>query len=142
MSDAVVVDASVALKWFVKEEDAQDAFRLLKGAKEIRAPQIIFGEVANALWKKVRRGDITPQTGIGAIEALPAYIASLIEAEGLMSRALRLACEVDYPVYDCLYVECARILDMPLVTADARLIRKFAASPYASTILPLSDWRA
>ncbi len=37
--------------------------------------------------------------------------------------------------------EAARQLDLPLITADARLIRKFAASPYAASILPLSDWR-
>ncbi|MEP9349711.1 type II toxin-antitoxin system VapC family toxin [Xanthobacter sp. KR7-225] len=141
MSEAVVVDASIAVKWFVKEDDAQDAFRLLKGAKEIRAPQLLFGEVANALWKKVRRGDLTPDVGVGALEVLPGYISTVIVAEDLMGRALRLACAVHHPVYDCLYVEGARHVELPLVTADARLIRKFSSSPYASFILPLSDWR-
>lgn len=141
MSDPVVVDASVAVKWFVKEEGAEDAFRLLEGASEIRAPQIIFGEVANALWKKARRGDIAPQTGVDALGFLSGYIGRVIAAENLLSRALHLACAIDHPVYDCLYVEGARQLDLPLITADARLIRTFAASPYAASILPLSDWR-
>lgn len=140
MSEAVVVDASVAVKWFVKEEGAEDAFRLLEGAKEIRAPQIIFGEVANALWKKIRRRDIAPETGVDALGFLSGYLGTIIAAEDLLSGALRLACAIDHPVYDCLYVEGARQLELPLITADTRLIRKFSASPYAASILPLSDW--
>ena len=142
MSWPVVVDASVAVKWLVKEEDVENALRLLQGAEDIRAPQIIFGEVANALWKKIRRGEITTRTGQEAVGFLPGYISRVFPTDDLLSEALGMACTYDHPVYDCLYLEGARRLDLPLVTADLRLIRKFSASPYASTVLPLSEWRA
>lgn len=142
MSTAIVVDASVAVKWLVNEEDVDGALLLLEGAEDIRAPQIIFGEVANALWKKIRRREITIQTGQEALGFLSGYIASAFAIDDLLSAALEMACTFDHPVYDCLYVEGARRLDLPLVTADERLIRKFSASPYASTVVPLSHWRA
>ncbi|MFG1350535.1 type II toxin-antitoxin system VapC family toxin [Xanthobacter autotrophicus] len=141
MSKAVVVDASVAVKWLVKEEDVESALRLLEGADDIRAPQIVFGEVANALWKKARKGDITSGTALDAIGFLPGFIGNVFATGDLMTEALRMACAFDHPVYDCLYVEGARRLDLPLVTADLRLVRKFSASPYASSILPLDHWR-
>lgn len=142
MSGTVVVDASVAVKWLVKEEDVESALRLLQGASEIRAPKLILGEVANAVWKKVRRKEISADTGVEALEFLAGYIAILFDTDDLLGAALRMACALDHPIYDCLYVESARRLDLPLVTADARLIRKLAGSTYGRHILPLSEWRA
>ncbi len=75
MSRPVVVDPRVAVKWLVKEEDVADALRLLEGAEDITAPQSLFGEVANALWKKVRRGEVSAATGQEAPGALPGLSA-------------------------------------------------------------------
>lgn len=141
MSRSVVVDASVAVKWLVREEGVADALRLLEGAEEIRAPRILFTEVANALWKKVRRGDIAADTGAEALRFLPGYIGAVVATDDLLSEAFQMALALDRPVYDCLYVESARRLELPLVTADARLIRTFSGSAYARHILSLSDWR-
>jgi predicted nucleic acid-binding protein len=48
-----VVNASVAVKWFVSEKDADKALRLrdsyLTGSLELAAPTLIYYEVANAL---------------------------------------------------------------------------------------------
>jgi len=52
-----VIDASVALKWFLTEEDSQGADVLfegfLRGRTELLAPDVLLLEVANALWKQV-----------------------------------------------------------------------------------------
>lgn len=142
MSDMLIVDASVAVKWCVEEEGADIAEIVLRGVKEITAPNLIFGEVANAIWKKVRRGDLLPGTGMEAISLLPGYIHTVIDGNELLLAAFDIATTYDHPVYDCVYIACAQEFDLPLVTADARLVRKFSASPYGTLILPLSDWRA
>ncbi|WP_454917837.1 type II toxin-antitoxin system VapC family toxin [Xanthobacter sediminis] len=142
MSDVLIVDASVAVKWCVEEEGADIAEIVLRGAKEIRAPRLIFGEVANAIWKKVRRGDLLPRTGMEAISLLPGCIHTVVDGDELLFAAFEIAVTYDHPVYDCVYIACAQEFDLPLVTADTRLVRKFSASPYGTLILPLSHWRA
>ena len=45
---AYVVDASVALKWLVVEEDAAKAVDLLQSGADLFAPRLIIDEIANA----------------------------------------------------------------------------------------------
>ena len=56
----VVVDASVAVQWFAREAGSEAAARLVEGDQPLIAPDIMPLEVANALWKKTRRGDVPP----------------------------------------------------------------------------------
>src|SRR3989344_9414163 len=54
MDNRIVVDTSVALKWFVEEEGSKKARKILEqyksGSLEILAPEIIGLELANALF--------------------------------------------------------------------------------------------
>ena len=47
----LVVDASVAVKWFVEEDGRQQALQILD-LDEREAPDLIIAEVANVIWKK------------------------------------------------------------------------------------------
>ena len=47
-----VIDASVAVKWFIPEIHSQTAVKLLAGKKTLYAPDLIYAEVGNTLWKK------------------------------------------------------------------------------------------
>ncbi len=76
----VVVDASVAVKWVLEEPHTSEATALLaeweEGGVEILAPALLSYEVSNALFKRVRRGELTieeAKTGLEAVlAALPA----------------------------------------------------------------------
>ncbi len=54
-----VVDASAAIKWFLPEIHSTAALRLLDPSLELHAPDLLFPEVGNALWKLVKRGEIS-----------------------------------------------------------------------------------
>ena len=56
---SVVVDASVVIKWFVPEAGSDAASRLLASEDRLEAPDLLFAEIANAIWKKVQRGQLT-----------------------------------------------------------------------------------
>lgn len=134
----LVVDASVVIKWYVDEEQSPDASALEHFRNTLLAPEFLAVELANIVWKKARKGEITvPQaTMIVAPETLGQVE---LHADAPMTpEAYTLATELDHPVYDCLYLACARLHDGLVVTADDRFVRAVDDSPYATLVRPLA----
>jgi len=125
-----VVDASVAVKWLFEEQDSEAAEALLISAGEdnlkLVAPTILPAEVANALWKRMRRGDLDRRKTLETGQRFEEICPLLLPIEDLVQRALELAIDSRHPVYDCLYVALAEELPADLITADERLYRAFA----------------
>ena len=67
-----VVDASVVVKWFLKEEFSEESSVLLESGATLVAPALLFAEVSNALWAIHQRGDIGPEDLRDAVAALKA----------------------------------------------------------------------
>jgi len=97
----LVVDASVAVKWYVPEIHSEAAAKLLSGPYELIAPDLILPEAANVIWKKVARRELTEKEGntvlaellSAGIELVPSsrYIeAALIPRERRQHHRLRL----------------------------------------------------
>lgn len=123
---ALVLDASVALKWIIEEEGTDAAIALLD--QPLHAPDLLVPECVNALWKKVRRQEVAAgeiqvfERAIGAMEV------TLHASRSLAARALQLAVAMDHAGYDCFYLALAERLKLPLVTADRRLQSKLLRS--------------
>jgi predicted nucleic acid-binding protein len=133
---AVVIDASVALKWVVAEPEspAADAVR---ATHDLIAPDLLLLECANALWRLTRRGAISADQAAKGLEAIQAVPMTLAPSPPLARRAQAHALELDHPIYDCLYLAVALAYGVPLVTADGRFQRKLSSSVYARSVLPL-----
>ncbi len=121
MNGRLILDASVAIKVVVAEPDSEHAERVLDHA--LVAPDLLLPECGNILWKKVRRGELPAEPAAEAASALLALRVELLPAARFLAGALRRAVRLDHPVYDCLYLEMAATLGVPLVTADRRLLR-------------------
>jgi len=115
----MIVDASVAFKLVVDEADSADAVSLLE-RHELVAPTLIHSEVGNALWKLVRRGELSPSEEISERLAEVASYIRTVDETPLLPRALELAVELGHPVYDCVYLAVAEGQEDELVTADNR----------------------
>ena len=135
---AYIVDASVALKWLVVEENAARAVNLLQSGSDLFAPRLIIDEVANALWKKCRRQYLRPSEALERIRLLPRYFKGLLDMSNT-DVVLDLAIAIDHPVYNCFYLQAARDRGLPLVTADQSLSRKASSVPNI-TVYDLSQW--
>ena len=118
-----VVDASVAVKWFVDEARSAEARAVLASGQPIIAPDLIIPETCNTAWKKVRRGDIASEQGEAMVRALPLSFDRIAPTAPLSGRAMELAQRFDHPAYDCFYLALAESESTVLVTDDDRLIR-------------------
>lgn len=126
---AVVVDASVAIKWAVAEPGSDLAAGLLDG-RSLHAPPLMRIEAANALWAMGRRGVLTPDEADDALAALTRVpLAPGPPGFDPVPRAVRLARLLDHPVYDCVYLSLAVELGTPVVTADRRFVSAAGAQP-------------
>ncbi|MFQ5959015.1 MAG: type II toxin-antitoxin system VapC family toxin [Alphaproteobacteria bacterium] len=136
---SVVVDASVAIKWFVREPLQEAAFALARQEETLLAPDLLIAEVTNAAWKKVARGEIDPPQAYTIAAAIGRNGPRLYSSAVLNEQALRIALALNHSVYDCLYLACAELAEAVLVTADARLCDAVAGGPYAGLVRHLSE---
>lgn len=134
----LVVDASIAAKWFVAEDGREQALQLLD-LPDRQAPDLIVAEVANVVWKKAVRGQVTDAQARAICSALPRYFDSLHASERLVESAIAIALALRHPLYDCLYLACALRLGAHLVTADRRLIAAVADSELAPLAVHLDS---
>lgn len=123
-----VVDANVAIKWFVPEVDTEAATALLQPGNEMLAPDLLFPEFGNVLWKKTRTGDITVEQGLEIVRALSVMPIELCTSKPLLESAVQLAVAAGCSVYDATYVALALSQNCTLKTADRRLLDKFAST--------------
>ncbi len=124
-----VLDASVVLKWFVPEIHSDQARTLLSATHHYLSPDLLFPEVGNAIWKKVRRGELTAWEGQRLAADIATVAVETVPTRGLMIDAHALAIAIGLTVYDAMYLALAVRLETALITADDRLVRTVAAHP-------------
>ena len=116
-----VVDASVVVKWFVPEIHSEAARRLLVLPHEYVAPDLLFAETANTIWKKIRREELTAEQGQQLVADIGRIAVQTISSRALSEDAHALANATRRTVYDSMYVALAVRLDTRAITADERL---------------------
>jgi predicted nucleic acid-binding protein len=117
----LVIDASVAIKWYVKQPYSEAAGSLAEGEAALIAPDALLAEAGSALWKYVRAGEMSVEHARTVLARLPAHFETLFPLPPLADEALEIAVAIRHPIYDCFYLAVARRENAPVVTADKRL---------------------
>lgn len=122
-----VLDASVAFKWLVLENDTAKALRLRddfrKQLVELAAPDVFAVEVTHALTRAERQGRVTAQQGVQLFQDLLTLLPQEHASLPLLPRAYAISSQARIGVYDCLYVALAERENCELVTADDKLLK-------------------
>jgi predicted nucleic acid-binding protein len=128
MRNQVVVDASIAIKWILEEVDSDRADTLLaewiNKRMLILAPNLLAYEITNALYRKVRKGEITLDRAKEALEeiSLTEITFDFSSDFALSTRAIELANHFNLPTtYDSNYLALAERKGCELWTADLRM---------------------
>ena len=122
----VVVDANVALKWVLSEDQTAEASALrarwVESGESVIAPPIFRAEVTNALHQSLRQQKLTKTAASDGIGFLVEWI-EINEPLGLYERALEIAGELGLgATYDALYIALAEHHACDMWTADRRLL--------------------
>ncbi|MFQ5829989.1 MAG: type II toxin-antitoxin system VapC family toxin [Candidatus Methylomirabilia bacterium] len=136
---ALVVDASVAIKWALPEVHSDAARRLLDAGYALLVPDLFFAEVGNTLWQRARRGEVTTEEARTTLQAFVGASLEVHSCKSLMALAFDLALRTRQSVYDGLYLSVAILRGCQLVTADRRLYDTVKESPLASHLLWVGD---
>ena len=118
-----VLDASVALKWFLEEPEAAQALTLrehhLRGDLLLVAPDLLLYEVGNAL--RFKHGFTPSDIQRTLSDLLHIQLELVGPTERLLHHAVDLAHRSKLTYYDSLYLAVASDLGTRLITADKRL---------------------
>lgn len=134
-----VVDASAAIKWFLPEIHAEAARRLLDGSHSLLVPDLIFAEVGNILWKRVRSAEITEAEATTILQTFGATRFQVHPSWPLVLLAHEIACRTQRTVYDCLYLALAVREQAIVVTADERFYNALKNSPMFAYLCWIED---
>lgn len=125
MDFKIIIDASVAIKWYVRDEvDAEKAIEMLldyeNGKINLIAPALFYYETANAVNTAVLRKRITDYEGQDIIKDLMATdLITLADAQ-LIPSAYFYARKYNISVYDASYLAAAKEHNAPIYTADRK----------------------
>jgi predicted nucleic acid-binding protein len=138
----LTIDASVAVKWFIDEPRHELARDVLVQGFELTAPDLILVEVANALRNKVRNGLADKADMVKVLAMLPAMFESLADTRATLAEAFELACLINHPVADCVYLSCAKMTGTALLTDDAMLRARTQVLASDVKVISLTEWTA
>jgi predicted nucleic acid-binding protein len=134
----LVIDASVAVKWFHNESGSREAMALLARGDHLVAPDLLAAEVCNVTWKMLRRGMMTEEQQVAAMVRLPSILDELVPNTPLAPRAASISARLDYPAYDCFYLALVEQRGGLLVSADRRLLRRTAGTMWEAMVTDLA----
>ncbi len=127
-----VIDASVAIKWYLSDEQHIETARRVRldferGLVRLLAPPQLHHEVASAILKATRNTErpkrLSPTEGQGIIEAFLGWDVELVNHEILIPSAYQIAGRYGCSYYDGLFLATAEMTNSPFVFADGKLRR-------------------
>jgi len=141
----LVIEASVLIKFYVPEILSDRADRLFAkvGDKEIDllAPDLIYPEAGNILWKKQRLKELTPSEVEEITDAILSLPLKIEASESLLPLAVDIAIAYGITVYDALYLSLARVYETTLITADRKLVEVLAKTDQKDSVTWLGSYK-
>ena len=121
-----VIDSSVIIKWFSKEEYTDLALKIRKsfvdGNIEIVVPDLQLYEIANALRYNKNLGKSEVDNAVKSL--IEIGIKIVVPTKAVMKTAINIAYDNELSIYDAYFVALAQELGFTFITADKKLYKK------------------
>lgn len=125
---SIVLDSSVAIKWYLREVLSEKALVLKdlieKERLPVGVPRIFFLETANVLWKKsLLTHELSPNNAKGIYSRILDTSFHIVQDDEILLKALDIALRHAISVYDGMYLASALRLNSIFVTADKAFVK-------------------
>jgi predicted nucleic acid-binding protein len=136
----IVIDASAALRWFIPAAPTASTYPIPETDQPLVAPDLFVAEIRNTALIQIRKKELDRDQAIAMVATIDSLMTGYFPMPDLAATAWSMALEFDHSPYDCFYIALARQLDTVVVTADRRMIRKFASTAFSSRLINGADW--
>jgi len=141
--DQIIVDANVIVKWFIEENNSNNAkilrSKFIDGEIELIAPSLLYFEVLNAL----KYSKLFTQAELNdAGESLENYGFNIITIQKeIREYMIKIAVEYDMSIYDASYLGLSIAMGGTLYTADEKILKKLPKSlkKYVKNLSQIGD---
>ena len=130
----MILDASVAIKLVVAEPGTIGARAKCFAQPTLIAPDWVLIETGSAIWGKAMRNELRAADIPQLMRALPGFFQTLHPTLDLLDDGLRLAVELQHPVYDCLYLALALRVGQGMLTADKGFVASARRAGFAQQV--------
>lgn len=124
----IIIDSSVAIKWYLPDEQDGKALRIKSDFTDkiilIAVPLLFFYEVSNILKTASKSLRIAKEDSTKAYQDLMDLNFMIYSSKKLFKEAFKAALTLDITSYDASYIILAEYLQVPFYTADEKLIKK------------------
>lgn len=134
-----VVDASVAVKWFVPESHTAIAKDIMLQPGTTHVPDLFRAEVVSVLCRKIQVKELSADEGREAVTAFMQLPLQFHPTADLLVPAFEIALESRQYVYDCVYLILAAQLNLRMVTADKRFYKAIQKTEFRNHIGWIGD---
>lgn len=134
-----VLDASVAIKWFIPEVHSEAALQAKRLRQLLHVPAFITMELGNVIAKKIRRGELSRENGRTILNELPHLPLQRHADSRLFPAAYDLALDTQQSLYDCLYLALAEAIDGKLITADRKFYKSLTGGVFDQRLVWVED---
>jgi len=117
----IILDTSAALDILLNKGNFEIYKSEIEKADTVVAPEIYLSEITNVAWKYYKIAGFTHEEALSLAEDGINLIDQFIPVKELWKESLREAVNNNHPVYDCLYIVCARRNDGILLSQDKKL---------------------
>lgn len=139
----LVVDSGVSVKWLVEEDDSFKALQILKDYRNEKisflAPDLIYAEFGNIIWKKQIFKGFAPQDADFAVQEFKKISFTLTPITALFDDAFQIAVKYKRTFYDSLYLALSVKENCGFVTADEKFYNS-VKQDFPQIIL-LANWQ-
>ncbi|MEI8172518.1 MAG: type II toxin-antitoxin system VapC family toxin [Deltaproteobacteria bacterium] len=134
----LVIDASVLIKFYVPEilsDRAQEVMSWVADGKlMLLAPDLLYPETGNILWKKQRLHELTPDEVEEIVDAITSLPIKIEYSRQIMPLSVSIALHSGITVYDAMYVAVAGIYETKMITADRRLVGALEKTEFKNNV--------
>lgn len=113
------IDSSALIKYFSREEGWDRVRDLMRDG--VITLDLAVKEIANALWKKVVRGEMEYRVAAEILRDIVEGKPFPIEKQDIyILEAFKIACENGITIYDSLFIALAKAKNLEIITSDSR----------------------